>query len=146
MIYFIKAEHSGRIKIGTTIRLSERLKAITKDAGEPLRILAVVDGSFPEEKSLHDRFSHLRAFGEWFEPGDDLLGFIVETGREWDRSDEETTRERKTVAVTLKGSEEWKNWLERAAKHCRLTVSAFIDTAAMELAKSRGFKEEPPER
>lgn len=57
-----------------------------------------------------------------------------------------TAPEHRSVAVTLKGSEEWKEWVERAAKHCRLTVSAFMDAAAAEYAKMRGFTEGPPER
>lgn len=55
-------------------------------------------------------------------------------------------QEPRSVAVTLKGSEEWKDWVERASKHCRLTVSGFLDAAAAEYAKMRGFTEEPPER
>jgi uncharacterized protein (DUF1778 family) len=56
------------------------------------------------------------------------------------------TQERRSVAVTLKGTEEWKDWLEQAADHCRVTVSAFIDFAAAEYAKAHGFKKEPPKR
>jgi hypothetical protein len=57
-----------------------------------------------------------------------------------------TAQERRPVAVTLKGSEEWKEWLERASEHCRTTVSAFIDLATAEYAKVRGFHEESPKR
>jgi hypothetical protein len=53
---------------------------------------------------------------------------------------------RRSVAVVIKGHEEWKVWLEEAADHCRITVSAFLDTAAAEYAKIRGFKKEPPKR
>jgi uncharacterized protein (DUF1778 family) len=53
---------------------------------------------------------------------------------------------RRPVAVVIKGSAEWKAWLEEAADHCRTTVSAFLDTAAVEYAMVRGFKKEPPKR
>jgi Meiotically up-regulated gene 113 len=87
LIYFIKSP-SGPIKIGTTIRLSERLKQLAADHGEGLEVLAVVEGSYEAEKGLHDRFGHLRIVNEWFEPGDDLVGFIVAEGRPWDGTDD----------------------------------------------------------
>lgn len=86
MIYFIQRPDNKLIKIGTTIRLSERLKALCAEAGDDLVVLAVADGSFDQERALHQRFGHLRVFGEWFEPGSDLLGFIVSEGSPWDRS------------------------------------------------------------
>ena len=85
MIYFIKSP-DGPIKIGTTIRLSERLKELVAEHGEGLEVLAVVDGSFDDERELHGRFAHLRRVGEWFEPGDDLVGFIVAEGKPWDEA------------------------------------------------------------
>ena len=56
------------------------------------------------------------------------------------------TPERRMLAVTMKGSEEWKGWLEEAAKHCRISVSSLIDLSVTEYVKARGFKKEPPER
>lgn len=88
MIYFIQAEDGGHIKIGTTIRLSARLKQLCNDHGTGLRVLAVTDGTFDTEKTLHQRFAHLRVVNEWFEPGDDLIGFIVADGKPWDGTDE----------------------------------------------------------
>ncbi len=87
MIYFIQPVDGGRIKIGTTIRVADRLIQLCKESGQTLRVLAVLEGSFDEEADLHRRFAHLRAVNEWFEPGDDLLGFIVEAGQEWDASE-----------------------------------------------------------
>lgn len=99
MIYFVQATNGGPIKIGTTIRLSERLQALAREAGEDLKVVAVTQGSFPEESSLHRRFAHLRVVNEWFEPGDDLLGFIVESCQPWDGTDE--TEPTKTVRIAL---------------------------------------------
>jgi hypothetical protein len=53
---------------------------------------------------------------------------------------------RKPVAVTIKGSPEWRRWVEEAAGHCRLSISAFLDIAAARYAKSQGFDKKPPER
>jgi hypothetical protein len=87
VIYFIR-KPDGPIKIGTTIRLSERLQQLALEYGEGLEVLGVAEGSFEVERGLHSRFRHLRLVGEWFEPGDDLIGFIVSDGRPWDGSDE----------------------------------------------------------
>ncbi len=53
---------------------------------------------------------------------------------------------RKPVAVTIKGDPEWRAWLEEAAAHSRLSVSAFLDIAATRMAKAEGFAKKPPER
>ncbi len=53
---------------------------------------------------------------------------------------------RKPVAVAVRGSEEWRAWLEAAAAHCRMSVSAFLDYAATQTAKQQGFTDPPPER
>jgi hypothetical protein len=87
LIYFVRSPQ-GPIKIGTTIRLSQRLKQLAAEYGEGLEVLAVSEGSYATEKELHCRFAHLRQVGEWFEPGVDLLGFIVSDGKPWDGSDE----------------------------------------------------------
>lgn len=55
-------------------------------------------------------------------------------------------QERRAVAVTIKGNEAWRDWLEEASDHCRVTISAFLDSAAAEYAKMRGFTKEPPKR
>jgi uncharacterized protein (DUF1778 family) len=52
----------------------------------------------------------------------------------------------KPVGVNIKGSEEWAAWLKRAADHCSLSLSAFIDQAARDYAKRRKFTEEGPKR
>jgi hypothetical protein len=41
MVYFIQGITGGLIKIGTTVRLTERLRTLCKEYGEELRVLAV---------------------------------------------------------------------------------------------------------
>lgn len=53
---------------------------------------------------------------------------------------------RKPVAVTIKGNAEWREWLEEAAKHARMSVSAFVDHGTLLAAKQFGFTKKPPER
>jgi hypothetical protein len=100
VIYFIRSP-DGPIKIGTTIRLTERLKKLAAEYGEGLEVLAVVEGDRNVEKELHGRFAHLRQVGEWFEPGDDLLGFILAEAMAWDGSDEKPLRDPSLVTVKL---------------------------------------------
>lgn len=88
MIYFVQPIDGGPIKIGTTIRLTERFGQLEKDWGAPLKILAVMDGRFSTENELHRQFNHLRLRGEWFSPSEELLSFIESTGRSWDGSDD----------------------------------------------------------
>ena len=51
-----------------------------------------------------------------------------------------------TIAVTLRGSQEWKAWLEALAKHARLDVAKVIDRAVIDFAKKEGFEPEAPRR
>lgn len=53
---------------------------------------------------------------------------------------------RRSVAVVIKGSAEWKAWVEEGAKHCRLSVSTLADLSLASFLKAQGFKREPPER
>jgi hypothetical protein len=62
------------------------------------------------------------------------------------RTKAKPVQERRSIAVAIKGNEEWKAWLEMVAKRCRTTVSALIDQALTEYAKSKGIVEEPPDR
>lgn len=54
--------------------------------------------------------------------------------------------ERPGIVVTLKGSQEWKAWVDDLANHCRTDVSKLIDSALVDYAKARGFTTEAPKR
>jgi hypothetical protein len=54
--------------------------------------------------------------------------------------------ERKAIAVTLKASPEWKEWLEGLAAHCRSDVAKTIDRALVMLARGENYDGEPPAR
>jgi hypothetical protein len=49
-------------------------------------------------------------------------------------------------AFTIKGTAEWKAWVERAADHCRDSVSSLFDKAVADYVKAHGFEEPPPRR
>jgi hypothetical protein len=88
LVYFIQAVGGGPIKIGTTIRLSVRLKAIERDKGKKLLVLGVTDGSYAEEAALHLKFKESLFEDEWFHPDPDLLNFLETECRPWDGTDE----------------------------------------------------------
>jgi hypothetical protein len=52
----------------------------------------------------------------------------------------------KPTAITVKGSPEWREWVNRGAKHCRTEVAKVVDAALVDYFKARGFTEEAPER
>jgi hypothetical protein len=57
-----------------------------------------------------------------------------------------TSADRPAIAVTLRGSPEWKTWVECLADHCRLDVAKVIDRALVDYARKEGFKAEAPSR
>jgi hypothetical protein len=58
----------------------------------------------------------------------------------------EPESERQAVVLTMRGKPEWKTWLKKLSKHCRLKVSVCVEQALMEYADRRGFSEPSPER
>jgi hypothetical protein len=47
--------------------------------------------------------------------------------------------------VALKGTPEWKAWLDAFADHCRLSLAGVIDLSLERLAEEKGFRP-PPKR
>lgn len=74
-VYFVRA--GNRIKIGMSSDVPRRVKSLQTASSEPLQLLAIKQGGRAEEKSLHDRFAHLRQHGEWFTAAPELLAFIA---------------------------------------------------------------------
>ena len=78
-VYFLQAEGSGRIKIGTTKDPDHRIKVIRAGSPVHLRVLAVVRGGRQMEKMLHIAFAPFRCGRtEWFEPDAALLSYVRE--------------------------------------------------------------------
>ena len=48
--------------------------------------------------------------------------------------------------LSIRGTTEWRDWLNRLADHCRLKTADVIDHAIIAYAKQQGFKEQPPKR
>jgi hypothetical protein len=89
VIYFVRRESGGPIKIGTTKNLGNRLALLRAECGERLDVLGALPGSFAGEHALHEKFRHLRHSGrEWFNPDPELLDFIDNETMDWDGFDE----------------------------------------------------------
>lgn len=52
----------------------------------------------------------------------------------------------KPTAIAVRGSLEWREWLERGARHCRLDVAKLVDLSVTKYLRDQGFAEPPPER
>ncbi len=101
MVYFVQAIDGGRIKIGTTIRLSERLGQLDYQYRVSHRVLGVIDGGYAEERALHEKFSHLRETGEFFADRIELREFIEAECRPWDGSDDPGVRQFAVVKIDV---------------------------------------------
>lgn len=130
VVYFIQSA-SGRIKIGTTRQLKSRLRSLIRQSGETLRVLAIIKGRYAEEKMLHQRFAHCRSYGEWFEPGDDLLSFIAAQGQPWDGEDE---RSRRLVQVRL--TDDQHDCVARVAARIGLSVPDYVRMVVIQGARA----------
>jgi Meiotically up-regulated gene 113 len=73
-LYFIVG--ADRIKIGRSMDVRKRLRALQTGSPVDLKIMAWFPGCGPSEHDLHQRFSEYRRHGEWFE---DVAGDISNT-------------------------------------------------------------------
>lgn len=76
VVYFMKSQATGLIKIGRTCSLGSRLNSIKQASGSEVDLLGSFAGGNREEKVVHGMFSHLRVIGEWFRPDQELTDYI----------------------------------------------------------------------
>lgn len=53
---------------------------------------------------------------------------------------------RKPMAIQMRGSDEWRAWVERGASHVGLKVPTLVDQAVRMYLREHGFTDAPPER
>ena len=53
---------------------------------------------------------------------------------------------RKPMAIQMRGSDEWRAWVERGAAHIGLKTPTLVDQAVRLYLRENGFTEPPPER
>lgn len=52
----------------------------------------------------------------------------------------------KPLVIQVRGSEEFKAWAERLAKHSRMSVAQVVEQALIAYARNNDFKDVAPER
>jgi hypothetical protein len=72
VVYFVRRESDGLIKIGTSRSVAKRLVSIKRKHG-PLMLIATAGGDHKRETEFHRKFAGLRVEGEWFRPELPLL-------------------------------------------------------------------------
>jgi len=85
MVYFVKSETTGLIKIGYCgeKRFNKRLKELGYEHSDSLTLIGVIHLVKMEyEKELHKRFEFLRVRNEWFSPGEKLIKFMFDNARD----------------------------------------------------------------
>jgi len=80
VVYFVRAETLGLIKIGSAVNPDRRLTGLQCGSPDRLQLVAYVgtDDIIAGERAMHRRFNHHREHHEWFRPGADLLAYIEE--------------------------------------------------------------------
>lgn len=52
----------------------------------------------------------------------------------------------RSTVLTIKGTDEWKGWLNGLSDHLRIPTSTIVDLALVRFAKESGYTMEPPKR
>jgi hypothetical protein len=145
LIYFMQPTDGGPVKIGFTDDIATRHRQLEAHYGKPLAILATMEGDRAEEAETHARFAHLR-FGrtEQFQPGPDLMAFI-DRPLFVNQGDVELMEVKGLVSIaTLKGSHEYREWLNSMSKDTLIPVASIVRDAVSKWAVQRGYTA-PPE-
>lgn len=74
-VYFVRGQDTGNIKIGKTVQLRKRLKALSREFG-PVDLLVDLNGYTEAEQRMHERFADLHVGREWFRPEPPLTRFV----------------------------------------------------------------------
>lgn len=73
-VYFIRQGVTGSVKIGCSNDVAKRAVSLQVGQRRKLLVMRLLEGSFPEERSLHRRFKDHALGGEWFSFRDEMLG------------------------------------------------------------------------
>ena len=76
IVYYLRRESDGLIKIGFSTNYPSRLNTLRAEHG-PLRLLLATAGGRKEEDKAHLEFAALQVTGEWFRPERPLLLWIM---------------------------------------------------------------------
>jgi Meiotically Up-regulated Gene 113 (MUG113) protein len=157
LIYFMQPVDGGPIKIGFSDNVEVRHRQLEAHYGKPLAILATMPGDPTVEAKVHERFAHLRLGEqgkrgrqpEQFRPAPDLMEFI---GRPLlvctnpDAVEAMESADSRAIVVSMKGTVEFRDWLNELAEYDRSTAVQVIEKCAVLYAKTVGFTRPAPKR
>lgn len=72
VVYFVRNEENGLVKIGFSADLQHRLRRMRVDASAALTLIGTIPGGPAAERAAHRRFEADRVHGEWFKASDAL--------------------------------------------------------------------------
>lgn len=132
-VYFIQNPTTRRVKIGTSVKVGARLRALEAQAGQSLILLGVVPGSQREEKALHARFQSARCIGEWFELTPELKRYIQQNAKPFKVRTREPT---KSTRLVFRLSPDVRRMAEELASHEGASMSRLIRTLLVQRHRS----------
>jgi hypothetical protein len=77
MIYFAQTNDNQYIKIGYAKDAAKRLEGLQTGNHIGVKLIGSMPGDVPLERTIHERFDHLRARREWFHAAPDLTRFAL---------------------------------------------------------------------
>lgn len=77
MIYFVRCQSTGRVKIGFSDQPWLRFVKIQADCPTELAVAAIIEGDLNVEADLHAAYAKYNVRGEWFAEVGDLRDFIA---------------------------------------------------------------------
>lgn len=77
MIYFVRCQSTGRVKIGFSEKPWLRFVKIQADCPTELVMAAIIDGDMGDEGALHAAYAQYNVRGEWFAEVGELRDFIA---------------------------------------------------------------------
>lgn len=125
MIYFIRIQDGGPIKIGVTEDPRSRLAALQGSHAQKLELWRLFEGGYLEEQALHKRFKSSRIEREWFICHPDMegdLGLREILQRDFPKKVKRPSRKSQVVAIRMPN--ELKASLDAAATETGKTVAA----------------------
>lgn len=77
-VYFVAPVGGGLIKIGSAVRVEERLRGLQAMSAVPVELLASAQGNYFSEYAVQAEFLPHRSHFEWFHPAPALVSLIVQ--------------------------------------------------------------------
>lgn len=65
-VYFLLAPKAGKLKVGITRNLKQRVKQLECESAEPLEFLGYTPAGYNVEQAIHGELHASRAHGEWY--------------------------------------------------------------------------------